>query len=181
MKHDGGWKKQSSQYLFESKWYRLRQDQVELPTGEPITYTMIEHPGYAMVVPLLEDGRVLMEWVYRYTVQQTLLECPSGGLDGQAPEVAARRELEEETGWLAEHLVSLGSFYGSDGISNERCHFFLATGLSETGVVKREATEQIELELIPFVQLVERAFGGEIEDAASALALMLADRKLRAL
>jgi ADP-ribose pyrophosphatase len=179
MRHDGGWIKRSSRYLFESKWYRLRQDEVELPTGEPITYTMIEHPGYAMVVPLLDDGRVLMERVYRYTVQETLLECPSGGLDGEAPELAAHRELEEETGWVAEHLVSLGSFYGSDGISDERCHFFLATGLSETGVMKRESTEQIELELIPFAHAVEQAFAGEIQDAASTLALVLADRKLR--
>lgn len=132
-----------------------------------------------MVVPLGDDGRVLMEWVYRYTVQETLLECPSGGLDGEAPEIAAHRELEEETGWVADRLVSLGSFYGSDGISNERCHFFLATGLHETGVVKREATEQIELEWIPLADLVERAFSGEIPDAATALALMLAERKLR--
>lgn len=179
MKHDGGWKKRSSQYLFESKWYRLRQDQVELPNGEPITYTLIEHPGYAMVVPLHDDGRVLMEWVYRYTVQETLLECPSGGLDGEAPETAAHRELQEETGWVAQSLVSLGSFYGSDGISNERCHFFLATGLREGGVVRRESTEQIELEWIPLAQLIERVFAGEIHDAPSALALMLAHRKLR--
>jgi ADP-ribose pyrophosphatase len=179
MKHDGGWKTRSSRNVFESKWFRLRQDQIELPSGEPITYTMIEHPGYAMVVPLFDDGRVLMERVYRYTVQETLLECPSGGLDGDAPELAAHRELEEETGWLATQLVRLGSFYGSDGISNERCHFFLATGLSQTGVMKRESTEQIELVVLPFAEAVERAFAGEIQDAPTALALMLAERKLR--
>ncbi len=137
MKHDGGWKTRSSRNVFESKWFRLRQDQVELPSGEPITYTMIEHPGYAMVVPLFDDGRVLMERVFRYTVQETLLECPSGGLDGDAPEIAAHRELEEETGWLATQLVRLGSFYGSGGISNERGHFFLARGLSQTASVVR--------------------------------------------
>ena len=179
MKHDGGWKRLSSEYVFASRWYRVRKDEVALPSGEPITYTMIEHPGYAMVVPVFDDGRVLLERVYRYTVQETLLECPSGGLDGDSPEAAARRELEEETGWLAEELTPLGSFYGSDGISDERAHLFLARRLHYTGAIQREATEQIELELMPLSAAVELAFAGEITDAPSALALMLADRKLR--
>jgi ADP-ribose pyrophosphatase len=84
--------------LFESPWFRLRQDEVTLPGGEEITYTLVDHDGYVVVVPLRDDGRVVMERIYRYTVQRTLLECPSGGLDGEAVETAARRELEEETG-----------------------------------------------------------------------------------
>jgi len=180
MKHDGGWKKRSSRYLFESPWYRLRQDDVELPSGQAIQYTLVESAGYAMVVPLLDDGRVLLERIYRYTVQETLLECPSGGLDGDPPELAARRELEEETGWVANRMTSLGSFYGSDGISDECAHFFLATGVTPTGVMKREPTEQIELELMPFERAVELVFTGGIADGPSALALVLAERQLRA-
>lgn len=179
MHHDGGWKRRSSRYLFESAWFRLRQDELELPSGQPITYSLIETAGYAMVVPLLDDGRVLLERVFRYTVQQTLLECPSGGLDGDTPEAAAHRELEEETGWVAEHMTRLGSFYGSDGISNEQGHLFLATGLSESGVLKREPTEQIELELLPFDEAVRRALAGEIADGPSTLALLLADHAVR--
>jgi hypothetical protein len=90
-------------------------------------------------------------------VQQTLIECPSGGLDGQDPETAARRELEEETGWVAERLEPLGSFYASDGISDEEFWVFLATGLRETGRIDREPTEQIELEFMPFEEAVELA------------------------
>ena len=85
-KHDGGWLRTASRYLFQSPWYNLKQDEVTLPGGEEITYTYVDHPGFAMIVPLLADGRVVMERVYRYTVQQTLLECPSGGLDGDTPE-----------------------------------------------------------------------------------------------
>jgi len=178
MRHDGGWRRGASRYLFESPWFNVRQDRVRLPDGAEIPYTWIEHPGYAMVVPLLDDGRVVLERVYRYTVQETLLECPSGGLDGEPPEVAARRELLEETGYEAGHLEPLGSFWGSDGISNERCHLFLATRLRDTGRTTLEPTEQIEIERIPLRSAVERALAGEIEDAPSALALILAGHRV---
>ena len=170
MKHDGGWTRRSSRYLFESHWFKLRQDQVTLPSGEPITYTMVEHPGYAMVVPLLEDGRVLLERVYRYTVQETLLECPSGGLDGphESPEDGARRELEEETGWIAGELTPLGAFFGSNGISDEHFHLFLATGLREGGTIRREATEQMELEYHPLEEAAAMALRGGITDAVES-------------
>jgi ADP-ribose pyrophosphatase len=151
---------------------------VSLPDGTPITYTLIEHPGYAMVVPLLDDGRVLLERVYRYVLQQTLLECPSGGLDGDAPEHAARRELEEETGWVAARFTSLGTFFGSSGISDEKCHLFLAEGLTPTGRMAREPTEQMELEMMPFSRAVELALTGQILDAPSALAIILAHAEL---
>jgi ADP-ribose pyrophosphatase len=174
MKHDGGWKRRSSRHLFESRWFNLRQDEVTLPSGEQITYTLIEHRGYSMVVPLLPDGRVLMERVYRYSVQETVLECPSGGLDGDSPERAAQRELLEETGFEAGCLHPLGSFYGSNGISNERFHLFIATEMTNTGRLQREATEQIELAFFPFDKLVKMALAGKIVDAPSALALILA-------
>ena len=60
MSDDGGWKTVSSRRLFDSAWFGLRQDQVELPNGEEITYTVVDHPGYAMVVPLFDDGTVLL-------------------------------------------------------------------------------------------------------------------------
>jgi ADP-ribose pyrophosphatase len=180
MEHDGGWKRQSSRYLFESRWYRVRQDQVLLPGGEPITYTLVDHPGYAMIVPVLADGRVILERVFRYTLQQTVLECPSGGLDGQAPEIAAARELEEETGWIAGRLSSLGTFYGSAGMSNERFHLFLAEQLSETGTIARESTEQIELAIMPLERAYELVLEGGIVAGPTALAIMLARIKLAA-
>jgi ADP-ribose pyrophosphatase len=179
MKHDGGWTRRASRYLFESRWFNLRQDEVALPTGEQVTYTLVEHPGYVMVVPLLDDGRVILERVYRYPVQETVLECPSGGLDGDTPEQAARRELEEETGWVAQTLAPLGSFYGSNGISDERFHLFLATELSPSGTMDREPTEQIELEFAPLQHAVELALSGSVPDAPSALALILAQQRVQ--
>lgn len=174
MRDAGGWQRRATRILFESPWLRLRQDDVTLPGGEPITYTYVDHAGYVVVVPLLADGRVVMERIHRYTVGRSLLECPSGGLDGEEATVAARRELEEETGYRAGRVEPLGVFYGSTGISNERFHVCLATDLSPDGRLRREPTEQMEIELHPLASLRERALRGEIEDASSALALLLA-------
>jgi len=167
------WKDQGSRYLFRSQWFSLRQDDVILPNGQQIPFTRIEHPGYAMVVPLLEDGRVVMERVYRYPVNQTLLECPSGSLDGEHPEIAAHRELEEETAYRAGKLKLLGSYFGSSGHSDERYAIFLATELRSDGTLKREITEQIELELIPLTALRNKVINGEIIDGPSALGILL--------
>ncbi|MDB4433245.1 NUDIX hydrolase [bacterium] len=173
-----GWTRRGSRYLFESRWFKLRQDDLTLPGGLDITYTLVEHPGYAMVVPLLDDGRVVMEHVYRHTVEKTCLECPSGCVEGEPPEVAAGRELEEETGYVAERMEFLGAFFGSNGISDERFSLFLASGLSQTGRIQREPTEEIEVELIPLARLVEQVLRGEIEDAPSALAVLLAHARV---
>jgi ADP-ribose pyrophosphatase len=178
VKHDGGWVRRSSQYLFESKWFRLRQDRLTLPDGADIEYTLVEHGGYAVVVPILPDGRVVMERIYRHTLQETVLECPSGGLDGDEPEQAARRELLEETGYAAGRLELLGHYYGSSGISDEAFWVFLATELRDTGSVSREPTEQMELELMPLDRLVAMALAGEVTCGPSALSLVLVSRHL---
>lgn len=177
-RHDGGWKRKTSRYLYQSQWYAVRQDGVGLPNGDDITYTMIEHPGYAMIVPLLDERRVILEQVYRYTVQQTLLECPSGGLDGQEPEIAARRELEEETGFLAGKMERLSAYYGSSGISDEVCHVFLATDLRRGGRIQRENTEQMEIVSLPFEHVYQAAMRGELLDGPTAFAILLAGAKI---
>jgi ADP-ribose pyrophosphatase len=175
---DGGWERRASRHLFQSRWFGVRQDEVVLPNGAPITYTLVEHPGYTMVVPVLDDQRVILERVYRYPLQQVVLECPSGGLDGQTPEQAAARELEEETGWIAGTLTSLGSYFGSPGMSDERFHLFLASELRLEGQMSREATEQIELELMPLRHAFELALGRGVLSGPSALAIILAYNQL---
>jgi ADP-ribose pyrophosphatase len=153
---------------------KLRQDEITLPSGIETTYTVIEHPGFVVIVPVLADRRVVMEQVYRYPLQRILLECPSGGLDGEAPETAARRELEEETGYRARSLSHLGHFVSSSGVSTETYDIFLATDLSADGVMQREPTEQIEVVLLPLTELRARVLRHEFEDGPSALAILLA-------
>lgn len=174
------WHRRSSRYLFESPWFRLRQDELTLPGGEEITYTSIEHDGYVVVLPLLRDRRVVMERVYRHTLERNVLECPCGGLDGQSAADAARRELEEETGYRAGRVVPLGRFCNSTGISNERFDILLATELSADGTISRGPTEEIEVVLVPFAELLREAQAGRIEHAPSALAILLAAARIGA-
>ena len=168
------WIIRASRILFESRWLRLRQDDVRLPSGEDITYTWVDHGGYVVVVPILADGRAVMERVYRHTVKRTLLECPSGGLDGEEPISAGRRELEEETGYTAREWQYFGSFFGAVGTSNERFHVVVARDLSLDGQVRREVTEEIEVVLLPLAELRTAVLRGELEDAPSALAILVA-------
>jgi len=176
-KDDGGWTTTEQSYLFRSKYYNLRQDQIVLPSGEEITYTLVDHPGYALVVPVTSRNSVILERVYRHTVQETVIECPSGGLDGDSPRVAANRELEEETGWRSGKLEPLGTYYGSNGISNEVFTIFLATELEFTGCVNREPTEQIEVFQLPFTEAMHLVHNGTIKDGPSALGLLLAQSR----
>jgi ADP-ribose pyrophosphatase len=171
---DGGWLRRSSRQIFASAWFRLRQDEITLPSGDDITYTVIEHDGWAMTVPVLADGRVVMERIYRHPLQRTQLECPSGGCDGDDPDTAARRELQEETGYVAGELVHLGRFASCSGTSEEEYDVFLAPEPAPGGQMRRENTEQMEIELIPLVDLRRMALAGEIEDGPSVLGILLA-------
>jgi len=171
--HDGGWRLRGSRHLFRSPWFRLRQDDLTVPNSDEITYTVIEHDGWALVVPLLDDGRIVMVRVFRHAVQRTLLECPSGGCDGEPPEVAARRELEEETGYVADELSHIGRFVASSGISNEAYDVYIARAPRPDGTLAHENTEQIEVELVPLDELHELVLSGQIEAAPTALAILL--------
>ncbi len=174
MTPENRWNCTGSQYLFQSRWYAVRQDALTSPDGKAITYTVVEHPGFVVIVPLLPDGRVVMERIYRYPLQRVNLECPSGGLDGEEPEAAARRELEEETGYRADRMIGLGKYAASSGITDEEFSVFLATDVRAAGVLRREITEDIEIEFIPLADLRAQVLRGEITDAPSALAILLA-------
>lgn len=174
------WKLRSTKTLFKSAWFALRQDELTLPSGNEITYTVIEHPGYALCLPLLSDGRAVMIEVHRHAVGATLLECPAGGLDGDEPEIAARRELEEETGYRANRMTSLGRFYGSPGSSNESINIYLATDLDSDGQLAHEQTEQIRVVTVDFETLCRHArAASETLSGPTCLAILLAQQKLK--
>ncbi|MDJ0786240.1 MAG: NUDIX hydrolase [Myxococcota bacterium] len=178
MDDDGGWHRTGLRRIYKTPWFGVRQDEITLPSGERISYGVIEHAGYAVIVPVWDDGRVVIERIFRWPLRRTILELPSGGFDGEEPERAARRELLEETGIEARTWTFLGRYDASSGISEEHFQIFLAQDLVDTGRVEHEATEQIEIETIPLREAFEMALSGEVGDGPSALALVLAARKL---
>jgi len=166
------WRRLKSRFLWQSRWYSLRQDSLCTPDGHEFTYTVVDHPGAVWVVPITAAGQVVLIWNYRYTVGEYCLEVPAGGLSpGVSPEEAARRELEEEVGGQAAELRYVGRFYTSNGISNEIAHVYLASGV-ELGEPHREPTEEMEVRLVAVDEAMRLARSGEISDGPSALALL---------
>jgi ADP-ribose pyrophosphatase len=131
---------------------------------------VVKHPGAVVIIPQLEDGRLLLIAQYRFAVGATLLEFPAGTLEpGEAPLECARRELIEETGYRAEHWRALGITYPSPGYCDEQQHLFMATGLVPEHAAGDE-DEIIEVKRLT-VQEVERAIADEtLVDAKSIAA-----------
>ena len=166
------WQTLDREYLWQSRWYSLRQDRLRTAEGHEFTYTIVDHPGAVWIVPVTRQGQVVLIRSYRYPVEDWCYEVPAGGLfPGLTPEETARRELEEEIGGRAAELRFVGRFYTSNGISNEVAYVYLATGV-EIGEPHREPTELIEIRPVPAAEAVRMAREGGISDGPSALALL---------
>jgi ADP-ribose pyrophosphatase len=169
------WQTLGTARLWESRWYNLRQDRVRIHTGDEITYTFQEHPGAVFIVPMTPAGEIVLMRQYRYPIGQWLWEVPAGAVDGdEGLEAAARRELAEEIGGAAEELHYVGHFFAASSISNLRIDVFLATGV-RLGQGVPEATELIEIKVVPAAEALAMARQGEIKDGQSALALCLCE------
>lgn len=153
---------------------RFRVDRYELSARDGSTRVreLVVHPGAVVVVPLLDDGRVVLIRNHRPMLGTTLLELPAGTLEaGEEPALAAARELREETGYLAETLVPLTRFYASPGITDERMHAFVARGL-RAGEQQLDATEEIDVETMTLEAALACCRDGRIEDGKTLAALL---------
>lgn len=142
-------------------------------------FDIVVHPGAAVILPVLADGRIVLIHNYRVTIGAELLELPAGTLDnGEAPEVCAVRELAEETGYRAGRLVPLVTCYSSPGIMTERMHSFLATELTP-GPTAHEAGEQIRVTAMTLPDALAAVHAGRIPDGKTILTLLYYDRFVR--
>ena len=156
--------------------FRLERAHVTLPGGRETVLDIVRHPGAAAVVPFLDDETVLMIRQYRHAAGGTILEVPAGKLDdGEAPELCAARELEEEAGRSAGRLEKLGWIFTTPGFTDEVIHLFAAYDLREVPT-RHEPDEVIERVPMPFAEALDRVWRGGIPDAKSALALIHAAR-----
>jgi ADP-ribose pyrophosphatase len=165
--------------IFRGRTIHVAVERVRLPNGREMDMELVHHSGAAAVVPLLEDGSVLLVRQYRYATGGWLLEIPAGKLDpGESPESCAIRETEEETGYRPGELQPLGWIWTTPGFADEKIWLFLATGLQQTTQVLGD-DEVLSLERVPLAEAVEKAANGEINDSKSAVALLRAREVLK--
>ncbi len=172
-------RRRSSRTIYEGKILRLEVWEMELPEGRSAVREVVLHRGSVGLVPLLDDGRVLLVRQYRASVGRVLLEIPAGTRDpGEEDwEAIAQRELQEEVGMRAGRLERLGTIYPSPGFLREEVILFLARDLTPSRRAMDE-DERIEVVPLPLAEAVERVLAGEIVDAKTCAALLWTARRL---
>jgi len=164
----------SSEEIFKGRVVHLFRDTVRLPNGKLTTREVMRHPGAVGIVPITDEGEVLMVRQFRYPFGRVLLEIPAGKLDpGEDCETCARRELSEETGAEAEELTYIGEYYPSVAILDENIRLYIARNLTYHAA-HTDDDEFLELERIPLETLVDQVLAGEIEDGKTQVALLKA-------
>jgi len=162
----------SSRPVFAGRLLKVRVDTVRLPNGVESTREVVEHPGAVAVIALTPERELILVRQYRQAVGEVMLEVPAGvPLAGEEGAAAARRELEEETGWRAGSVKKLFSGYASPGYSNEVIQFFLAEELASFQQ-KTDEDELIEVVKLPLGEARALLRTGKIKDNKTILAIM---------
>lgn len=165
---------QHSETAYQGKAFKVRRDQVSLPDGQIARLDIVEHIGAVTILPLDDEERIWFVRQYRHPAGQELLELPAGTLEpGELPEACAHREIREEVGLAAGKLRKLGEFFLAPGYSTETMHVFLATEL-RPDPLPGDHDEFINVEVYRRAEVFQMVLRGEIQDAKTLAALLLA-------
>lgn len=168
----------SSEIKYKGKILNLRVDTVQSVNGES-TREIIEHSGGAVVLPLLPNKNVVMIRQFRKPLERDVLEIPAGKIEqGESPEETAFRELQEETGYMANNMTLLTKMYPSVGYSEELLYIYLATDL-EPGETDFDENEDIDTYSYHIDDLYEMVMEGKIQDAKTQVAILMTVELLR--
>ncbi len=172
-------KTKDSKEVFNGKLLHVFYDEAVLPNGMVSSREWIKHPGACAVVPVFDNGDIIMIHQFRYPMKQIFLEVPAGKIDdGEEPFETAERELREETGISAKELHYVGHFYPAIGYADEVIHIFVATGLDESAQ-KTDADEFVISERIHIQQALHMIHRGEINDGKTMVCLTRAHQWLK--
>ncbi len=167
-----------SQTVFDGRVIRVKHDRVLCPNGQESMREIVEHRGGVAVLARTEADEIYLVRQYRYALGEELWEIPAGKLEeGEEPEAAIRRELEEEIGAVAGRLRSLGYIIPTCGYCSEKIHLFLAEELTYTAT-HPDPDEFLDIMRLPRTEVLERCRRGEIRDAKTICALMRAEELL---
>jgi len=164
-----------SERIFEGRVFTIRRDNLRTPDGRTTKFDIVEHHGSVVILPIDQDGNLLLVRQYRHAAMDDLLELPAGTLDSpdEKPLDCAAREIREETGMAAGKLLELGKFYLAPGYSTELMTVFLATELL-FDPLDADADEFLQVEKVPLAEALSMAEAGQMPDAKTLAALLMA-------
>jgi ADP-ribose pyrophosphatase len=168
-----------SEVIFRGKVFNTKVDQIEYDSGNKAVREVAEHPGGAVVVPVTDNGNIIMVTQLRFPMNEILLELPAGKLGkGEDPRLCAVRELEEETGYKSYNVKELGSIYTTPGYSTEKLWIYLAKDLKPGDHNREEGEFGMEVFEFSLKEVEEKIFKGEIVDGKTICGIFLAKRFL---
>jgi len=164
-----------SEVVFSGKVFNTKVDQIEYTSGNRSVREVAEHPGGAVVVPVTDDGKIIMVTQHRFPVNKVLLELPAGKLGkNENPLHCAARELEEETGYKSDNVIEIGSIYTTPGYSTERLWIYLAKDLKQGNHNREEGEFGMEVFKFTLKEIEDKIYNGKIVDGKTICGIYLA-------
>ena len=158
--------------IYTNRLFKIVRKFITNSNGKQLERHVILHPGAVVILPILSDGRIVLIRQHRIAVEDDLIELPAGTMEtGEEPIVTARRELMEETGYMANELSPVLKFYTSPGFVKEEMRLFKATGLT-AGPTALDEDEKIESLLVDMPHAMKMVLTGEIRDAKTIIGLL---------